>query len=246
MKLLFNADDFGISPGVNNGIIEAFTHGVVRSTTLMTNLGDTTLEAIALAKSYPKLDIGIHLNMFLGPSLTGFIAGCTDETGQFFKWIQSPNDTPKIPVDWAALKRELIVQIEFAFDHDLTPTHLDSHRHGHLHPELLPFICEIAEQYNLKLRSYDVPTAYQHLMVTADFSADFYDHQVSLEQLKHFISTANVDSLEFMCHPAYVDDILMQRSSYLAIREKELAILTDKTFIQWLSNNHHQLISFQN
>lgn len=246
MKLLFNADDFGLSSGTNKGIIAAFTHGVVRSTTLMTNLGESTLEAIALAKQHPQLDVGIHLNMFLGASLTGVISGCTDEHGQFFKWIQNPFDTPTTPVDWAALKNELTAQIDFAFAHGLQPTHLDSHRHGHLHPELLPFVCELAEKYHLKLRNYDVPVAYRHLTVTDDFSAQFYDHHVSLAQLKHFITTAKVARLEFMCHPAYIDETLRQRSSYLATREKELAILTDPELLTWLSQNGHQLISFVN
>ncbi|MGL4623280.1 MAG: chitin disaccharide deacetylase [Culicoidibacterales bacterium] len=245
MKLLFNADDFGISSGVNQGIIEAFTEGVVRSTTLMTNLGETTHEAIALAKAHPTLDIGIHLNMFLGPSLTGFIAGCTDENGDFFKWIQTPYATPVAPVDWEALKRELHAQIDFAFTHGLKPTHLDSHRHGHLHPEIFAFVCELAEKYQLRLRNYDVPAQYQHLTVTDDFSAQFYDDQVSLNQLQHLITSAQVDSLEFMCHPAHVDELLRQRSSYLQIREKELAILTDPVFITWLADNGHEIISFQ-
>ncbi|MGL4973309.1 MAG: chitin disaccharide deacetylase [Culicoidibacterales bacterium] len=243
MQLLFNADDFGISPGVNQGIIEAFHHGVVRSTTLMTNLGPTTLEAIALAQNTPGLDIGIHLNMFLGPSLTGFIQGCTDESGLFFKWIHGPNDLLP-PIDLAALKTELQAQIQFAFDSGLKPTHLDSHRHGHVHPALLPFVCELAEQYQLKLRNYDTPETFQYLTVTENFNADFYDANVSIDTLKKIITQTDSNSIEFMCHPAYVDEILLQRSSYTVQREKELQILTSPELLSWLQENNHELIHF--
>lgn len=244
MKLLFNADDFGLSVGMNQGIIKSFTHGVVRSTTLMTNLGDSTLDAIALAKQYPSLDVGIHLNLFLGPSLSGYIEGVTDGDGNFFKWIQEPNETPATRVDWSGIKRELEAQIRFAFSHGVTPTHLDSHRHGHLHPELLPFVYGLAKRYKLKLRNFNTPLELNHLSATEAFTTDFYDTTATLNDLKNIIETSPFESLELMCHPACQDDVLPQLSSYVEKRYDELAILTDPQLIHWLETNGHELISF--
>ncbi|MGL5917377.1 MAG: ChbG/HpnK family deacetylase [Culicoidibacterales bacterium] len=244
MHLLFNADDFGLSPSVNHGILEAFHHGVVRSTTLMTNLGSTTTHAISLAHATPDLDVGLHFNMFIGPSLTGPIEGCTDNNGNFFKWIHTPTD--KLPtIDFVALQYELQTQLQFAFDHGLKLSHIDSHRHGHIHPELFPFFGELAERYQLKLRNFNTPVAFKHLTVTDSFSADFFDQNVSLDSLKTLIRQAQGASIEIMCHPAYSDEILLQRSSYTNQREKELKILTHPQLLSWIKAHHHQLINFR-
>jgi len=53
MKVIFNADDFGLTTGVNNGIVQAFRHGVVRSTTLMVDMPGES-HAVALAAQVPE------------------------------------------------------------------------------------------------------------------------------------------------------------------------------------------------
>src|ERR1700730_10604325 len=60
--LIVNADDFGLSVGVNRGIIEAFEHGIVTSTSLMVNWQGAA-EAAAYARKHPKLSLGLHLNL---------------------------------------------------------------------------------------------------------------------------------------------------------------------------------------
>lgn len=243
MQLLFNADDFGLSYGVNQGIIDAYVHGVVRSTTLMTNLGDTTLHAIELAKQHPSLAVGIHLNMFLGRSLTGPILGCTDATGHFYKWIQDPEDEITHDVDWEALYLELEAQLQFALQHEMTPTHLDSHRHGHAHPNVLPFVCELAKKYDLKLRNFKTPHEYAHLNLTSAFTADFYNTNATFVDLQHIIQSTSLDSLEIMCHPAIIDHTLVQHSGYANHRKQELAILTSDELKTWLLKNHYSLLT---
>ena len=62
MKLILNADDFGLSPSVNKGIVEAFQQGIISSATMMMNTPYTD-EAIELAKKHNLKNIGIHLNL---------------------------------------------------------------------------------------------------------------------------------------------------------------------------------------
>src|SRR5262245_12015792 len=59
-RLIINADDFGFTRGVNEGIVRAFKLGVVTSTTLMAN-GEAFDHAVELAKANPGLAVGCHL-----------------------------------------------------------------------------------------------------------------------------------------------------------------------------------------
>ena len=61
--LIFNADDFGASPGVNRGIVEAHARGVVTSASL-TVTGQSTMEAVALSRDHPGLAIGLHWDVW--------------------------------------------------------------------------------------------------------------------------------------------------------------------------------------
>ena len=59
---ILNADDFGLSPGINRGIIESHRDGIVTSVSLMT-VGDAFEEAVAFAHEAPGLSLGIHLTL---------------------------------------------------------------------------------------------------------------------------------------------------------------------------------------
>ena len=60
--LIITADDFGISRGINRGIVEAHLSGVVTSTSLMVDR-PACEEAVALAQRCPKLSLGLHLEL---------------------------------------------------------------------------------------------------------------------------------------------------------------------------------------
>ena len=60
--IVINADDFGLTEGINKGIVQAHTDGVLTSTTIMTNM-PAAEQAVKMAKRLPKLGIGIHLNL---------------------------------------------------------------------------------------------------------------------------------------------------------------------------------------
>ena len=65
-RLIINADDFGLSPGVNRGILEAFKDGILTSTTMMVNMEHFD-EAVEIAHRHPDLPVGIHLSLLWGP-----------------------------------------------------------------------------------------------------------------------------------------------------------------------------------
>lgn len=78
--LIVNADDFGLSKGQNYGVIEAYQHGVVSSTTAMVNGGGAE-HAAALSRQYPGLPIGLHFVLTHGRPL-GAMPSLVNERGE--------------------------------------------------------------------------------------------------------------------------------------------------------------------
>ena len=69
MKLIVNADDFGLTDGVTFGILSAIERGIVTSTTMMVNMPGTQTAA-EIARKAPALAVGLHINISLGSPLT--------------------------------------------------------------------------------------------------------------------------------------------------------------------------------
>jgi predicted glycoside hydrolase/deacetylase ChbG (UPF0249 family) len=147
--LIINADDFGFSPGVNKGIIQAHTKGVLTSATIMANM-PAAEEAAELAKKTPTLGIGVHLNLTNGkPLCKDKIVGCLlDAAGDFTLKPQSLALLSLISGKIrAAIEAELSAQIQSVIDSGLKPTHLDSHKHIHSFPTIFPIVCRLAKQF---------------------------------------------------------------------------------------------------
>src|SRR4030043_336716 len=89
--LIVNADDFGMSEEISDGIITAHLEGIVTSTSLMVNMPDAK-RAVRLAQQTPSLDVGMHLNMTEGhPVLPPEkVPTLVNNTGEFLSDKNSP------------------------------------------------------------------------------------------------------------------------------------------------------------
>ena len=147
-QLVVNADDFGFTPDVNLGIVEAHRDGILTATTMMAN-GAAFDDAVRLAGVTPTLDIGCHLVLIGGESLV---------TKRAF-----PATVSQLMV--ALVKRELRVYDELAAQvrrivaAGVQPTHLDTHKHTHLAPPVLDAVARIAEEFGVRWvrRPFDFP-----------------------------------------------------------------------------------------
>ena len=110
-KVIINADDFGLSRGVNYGIIDTHLKGIVTSATMMMN-AKATKHAISLAKDTPSLKVGVHLVLTWGKPLLDDVPSLVDETGKFKKQIVVYSNPFSISLD--DLEREWTAQIENA------------------------------------------------------------------------------------------------------------------------------------
>jgi chitin disaccharide deacetylase len=149
--LIINADDFGLSEGVNRAIAEAHKNGILTSTTLMTNM-PLAEEAVKIAKQLPSLGVGIHLNLTQGQPLSNepVVSLLVNADGEFYLSAGAIARKSLVSSQFrAAIKAELAAQIQWAIDKGLKPTHLDSHNHIHSFPSIYPIVCSLAKQYNI-------------------------------------------------------------------------------------------------
>jgi hopanoid biosynthesis associated protein HpnK len=150
-RIVINADDFGISSGVNKAVAQAHTEGVLTSTTIMANMPAAD-EAVKIAKQLPDLGVGVHLNLSEGRPLSkdGCVDCLLDDNGSF---ALTPAKLSLLSIARRkirnAIRTELAAQIQWAIDNDLKPTHLDSHKHIHSFPIIFPIVCDLARRFEI-------------------------------------------------------------------------------------------------
>lgn len=235
-RLIINADDFGFTPDVNAGILEAHVNGVLTSTTLMAN-GEAFEDAVALAQRTPSLDIGCHLVLVQGKALS---------TGR-----PLPRTLRELAMALARNQvdayRELRSQIEKIITAGIKPTHLDSHKHTHIVPSVFRVVVRLAHEFGIPYvrlpidTTLRMPAASRMLLrrfykrLARDFHVRMTDHflgfRLTGRLTEHTFSLA-LASLpegvtEFMCHPGYLGTDLANAETRLKkSRVLELEALT--------------------
>jgi len=154
LKLIVNADDFGRSREVNQGIIDGHVQGIVTSTSLMTDR-EAFDEAVALAKAHPTLGIGLHLD------LDRFFK-VQHGTGRLLEYKD-----PQLPM--SEIVRETEKQILQVLSTGIPITHLDGHHHSHLRPELFATVAALAAKHKIPVVRW-FSGFYEGLYPGADFS----------------------------------------------------------------------------
>lgn len=167
--LIVNADDFGIHPDVNQGIIHAFQHGAVRSTSIMANMPAFD-DAVALAGTADGLEIGLHLNISSGrcvapPRLVPLLIDSDDV------FLFSEYDIPTSMQRYAALAddsepfaEQIRIEGEYQLDlllrRGISPGHLTIHHYlSLLHPRIFDAYLRLAETAHLPCRAMSHPIA---------------------------------------------------------------------------------------
>ena len=104
-QVIINADDFGLTNGVNYGIIDSFLYGITTSTTLLAN-GAAFDHAVELASEHPDLEIGVHLNLTLGkpllPGADSISANGRFHTREYVQQHAASLDLDEVYAEWHA------------------------------------------------------------------------------------------------------------------------------------------------
>ena len=151
--LILNADDFGMTRGVNQGIIRAHCEGILSSTTLMAN-GPAFEDAVELSAANPNLGVGCHLVLIGGKCIARRqedIASLADARGNL------PESLPKFVAKLSSgmiptkqIEIEMRAQIEKIRAAGIAPTHLDTHKHTHAHPRVMEALGKVAKEVGIK------------------------------------------------------------------------------------------------
>src|SRR5690242_1416275 len=157
-RLIVNADDFGLSEEINRGIIVAHQDGILTSASVLTN-GPVFEQAIASSRQFPRLSLGVHLNISEGKPLSPArrIPTLVNEHGELHLgpvklWI----GIARKQINLEEIHTECRAQIIKLFDAGLAPTHLDGHLHVHVLPQLSPIVIALAREF--RIRNVRCPT----------------------------------------------------------------------------------------
>jgi predicted glycoside hydrolase/deacetylase ChbG (UPF0249 family) len=239
--LIPNADDFGYTRDVNEGIIHAHRAGILTATTLMAT-GAEFDHAVLLARENPTLDVGVHLVLVGGP---GYPPTVTQLIGQMARGRIRIYD-------------ELASQVRKVQASGLRPSHLDTHKHTHLLPPVLNAVARIASEFGIPWvrRPFDLPlhaggVPWSRRVVSTSLGlarAGFHrvltrhgcrttDHFAGFQITGHY-DAAELAKLirrlpegvtEFMCHPGFCTaELQASRTRLKESRRRELDALTSR------------------
>jgi chitin disaccharide deacetylase len=195
--LVVNADDFGMSPGVNEGIVDAHVHGIVTSASLMVGRPGSE-HAAALLDAHPSLSVGLHL----------------EDDG--VRDLDDPAQAAQLFAAQLERFRELTGS---------EPTHIDSHHHVHSEDERLELFRALAEPLAVPVRHDGRVDYIGDFWAQGEVGVTNLDY-IRRPFLVHLIANEARGGLtELACHPAKVTGDF--RSSYLEERAVELATLTE-------------------
>jgi predicted glycoside hydrolase/deacetylase ChbG (UPF0249 family) len=219
-RLIVNADDFGLTPGVSAGILAAHRHGIVTSTTMIVNR-DVPRDVIARARD-AGLGLGLHVNLTLGTPITKG-QSLVDGAGAF---VRDPQRAAA-RANAADVEREVAAQIErFERLTKAAPTHLDSHHHVGLHVPVREVVLGAARRLGVPVRSQDPATRIRSRSAGLRTTDHFFgesgpDAYWSLARVLAHLRTLPAGTSEWMTHPGWCDPELSY-SRYGRQREVEL------------------------
>lgn len=278
-RLIINADDFGIHTEVNHAVIEAYETGVLTSTSLLAT-GPAYEEAAALAKKHPGLGVGIHLCLVgslptvLSPrevsTLVGHDGLVPESYAEFMKRAVMGQ------IDYQQVYCELDAQMEKIMSEGLHITHVDSHQHMHMLPQVWPIVQSLMKKYGIhRLRIPRESYTFKMLQANpvrmmARNGLTFLGEQAMKDvQRLHFMTTdffwgmvdggnmneANLLYIlkrlpfgvhEIMMHPGRSTDILSRQFSWGYHWEDEFRALVSPAVKELLQAREIERISFGN
>jgi hopanoid biosynthesis associated protein HpnK len=150
-QIIINADDFGLSKGINKGIIKAYKEGILTSASLMVNMPGFE-DAVALIRENPGLDIGLHLNFFRGMPVLSLqkTATLVGKDGFFIQDIfRIVKNIYEKKISFLELETECEAQINKALEKGIRITHIDSEKHLHLIGPVYEIVVRLAKKYGI-------------------------------------------------------------------------------------------------
>lgn len=276
-RVIINADDFGIHTEVNRAVITAYQQGVLTSTSLLAT-GPAFEDAVALARQCPNLGIGIHLCLVgslppvLSPAEVPTLVtnqGLVPES-----YVEVMKRIFKGQYDYEQVYRELDAQMAKIIHTGLPITHIDSHQHLHVLPQIWPIVQTLMKKYHIhRLRIPREKYTFKVLMTqpvrslgrdgltylsqramtdvhrlqftTSDYFWGMADGgNMNETNLKYIISRIPFGIHEIMMHPGRNTAVLSQVFTWGYHWEDEFHALFSPSVRQCLQNHDIELIHY--
>jgi predicted glycoside hydrolase/deacetylase ChbG (UPF0249 family) len=224
--LIVNADDFGLSPGVNRGIIAAHEGGIVTSASLMVRW-PAAVAAAAYARAHPNLSVGLHVDLGEWRYVDG-------------AWV--PLYEVIAADDAGAVRREIVRQSDsFRRLMGRDPTHVDSHQHAHRSEPARSILIDLANTLATPLRDLSPDVRYLGGFYGQTATGEPLASAITAEALVTLIRDLGPGVTELGCHPGMGDDA---GSVYGRERELEVSALCDPRVRDALADEGIRLCSF--
>ncbi|CAA9261187.1 MAG: Cellobiose phosphotransferase system YdjC-like protein [uncultured Acidimicrobiales bacterium] len=227
-RVVVNADDFGLTSGVNRAVVEAHVRGIVTSTTAMVRQ-PAAAEAAGLALAHPALGVGLHVDL----GEWAFVDG---------GWVALYD---RVDADDAgAVAAEVDRQVErFSALFGRPPDHLDSHQHVHDSSPVREVVDAAASRLGVPVRGRSgiryVGGFYGQLS-----KGEPHHEGITVGALISLLSGLPDGASEVACHPGYVDGLADSRTMYVVERERELQALCDERVAAAVVDAGIELVTF--
>jgi predicted glycoside hydrolase/deacetylase ChbG (UPF0249 family) len=241
-----NADDFGFTPDVNDGILEAHRNGILTATTLMAG-GAAFEHAAGLARRNPSLDVGCHLTLVGGISLVPPHNPLPVSVPQLVKCVLRRQ---------IHVYDEFVAQVRAILDSGVPLTHLDTHKHTLMLPVVATAVARVSKEFRIPWvrRPLAVPVlgpllgirlARQGCRLTDHFLGYRLTGRLDGAALVALIRTLPEGSSELMCHPGFLrTELRAARTRLKESRQRELEALTSPAARQALEVAGVRLVNY--
>lgn len=273
--LIVNADDFGLTHSVNQGILKCFKDGIVTSASILVN-GKASKEAIKLSKEN-HLSVGIHLTLMDGQPVSkrDQVQSLVDKSGFFPKdYMNFSLKYFRAGISLKDVETEFRSQIEKFLETGLKPAHINGHNHVHMFPRIIDIVIRLMKQYAIKsvripdaitFPSWKTPSlnALAKLFLVAFaraarrkisnhglYKTDFFEGlfisgNMLKKELLRVLDRLKPGVTELMCHPGYEDRELYTLHSWNYNWEEELNALCDNDIKKRINKLGITLASFK-
>jgi chitin disaccharide deacetylase len=152
-RLILNADDFGLTRGINRAVGELAAAGALTSATLMAS-GPAFDDAVAIARAHPSLGVGCHIVLVDGvpvsppETIPSLLAPDRSSFRATLRSFLAALVTRRIRPE--EIEREAIVQIRRLQTAGISVTHIDTHKHAHIFPAIARPLLRAAEQCGVR------------------------------------------------------------------------------------------------
>ena len=247
-RLIINADDCNLTPGVTRGILLAHDRGVVTSTTLLMNL-PLSDETVRQLKKRKDLGLGVHLNVTLGKPLSvpSQIPSLVKPEGLF----RRPDDYRKKMPSRKDLVGEYESQIRlFEKRFGTQPDHVDTHHHLHELPVFFEAFASVARKWKIPVRRSVLFGRLDSRETAALKTTDYLFGNLEAKFLWQpgpfwgVVENLPEGTSEIACHPGFYDADLRRMSSLRQMREAELKLFSGSPLRKKLADLGIELIRF--